>query len=55
MNVEDKETEALLELISFAKDDQQNGRTMSSEECKERLAERRGVLGRDLEEENNND
>ncbi|WP_394230884.1 type II toxin-antitoxin system Phd/YefM family antitoxin [Shewanella colwelliana] len=41
---------ALLKLISFAKSDQQNGRTISSSTFKERLALRKQTL-----EGNNND
>lgn len=40
---------ALLKLVSFAKSDQQNGRTMSSSAFKERLAKRKQTL-----KENNN-
>lgn len=35
---------ALLKLVSFAKNDQQNGRTMSSSTFKERLADRKLAL-----------
>lgn len=35
---------ALLKMVSFAKNDQQNGRTMSSSTFKERLADRKLAL-----------
>lgn len=35
---------ALLKMVSFAKSDQQNGRTMSSSTFKERLADRKFAL-----------